>query len=317
LLTIYSAFFLSRLPVRLASCVGLMLLMLGSAQLHAASVTVVLSDDSAPYHETADAIEAALGQGHAVIRVLSDKLAISDSALSRSKLLVTVGIKAAEQIADRGGKTPVLAVLVTEDWYQKQGSARLGAGGRSNGAVVLEQPLPRQLRLVRSAFPGTTKVGVVLGRSNAGQLEELEEAASAQGLTLVGATTESEATLVATLGQVLMEADLLLAVPDTLVLNRNTVQSVLMTTYRYRDPMVGYSKALSRAGALVSLYSTPAQIGRQAGEIASRTLNGTTLSGLQWPKYFSVSVNEHVARSLGIDAPSEDVLQKKLGGEND
>ena len=297
---------------------GVLLLALCSPAAHAAVVTVVLSEDSAPYQETADAFEAAMGPEHTVIRVLADKLPISDSALSRAKLLVTVGVRATELIAGNSVKTPVLSVLVTEDWYRKQGRERLSAGGRTGGAVVLEQPFLRQLRLIRSAFPNISKVGVVVGRKNADSLAELRVQAESQGMTLVGAVAESESNLVATLGQVLMEADLLLALPDSEVLNRNTVQSVLMTTYRYRDPVVGYSKALSRAGALVSLYSTPQQIGRQAGEIAARAVNGgPKLSGMQWPKYFSVSVNGYVARSLGIDVPSEETLLNELKGTND
>lgn len=282
---------------------------------HAGMATLVLSDGSAPYHEAADAIEAALGPQHTVTRMLADKMPASASALSRANLLVAIGVKAADLVAGQGGSTPVLAVLVTEDWYRSQGKAKLSAGGRSVGVVVLEQPFSRQMDLVRKAFPQLSRIGVVLGRKNAGMLEPLQAAASKEGMTLVGAVSESESTLVATLEQVLREADLLLAVPDAEVLNRSTVQSVLMTTYRYRDPMVGYSKALSRAGALVSLYSTPEQIGRQAGEIAARTMSGARLPELQWPQYFSVSVNRHVARSLGSDVPSESALLAGLGGQ--
>lgn len=297
--------------------VGLFTLALAGGSVQASVVAVVLSDDAAPYHEASDAIEAALKPQHSIVKVLADKLVASGPVVARASLLVTVGVKATEQIAGQGGSTAVLAVLVTVDWYQSQGRAKLTAGGRNAGAVVLEQPLSRQFRLVRNAFPRASRVGVVVGRKNADALGMLQAAAEAENLALIGAVAESEPALVGTLGQVLKDADLLLAVPDAEVFNRNTVQSVLMTTYRYRDPVVGYSKALSRAGALVSLYSSPEQVGRQAGEIAARVLNGGRLPGMLWPKYFSVSVNEHVARSLGVDAPSEEALLNALGGGND
>lgn len=295
----------------------MLLSLLGSSSAQAATVALVLSDDSAPYHEAADAIESTLGSEHAVIRILSSRISVSDTVLSRARLVITVGVKAAEHVADRGGKTPVLAVLVTENWYRDGGRSLLTQGGRSAGVIVLEQPFPRQFQLINRVFPDAKKVGVVVGQDNVRQLAELEKAASVQQLTLVSAVAESEPRLVATLGQVLSEADLLLAIPDPDFLNRNTVQSVLMTTYRYRDPVIGYSKALSRAGALVSVYSSPKQIGRQAGEIAVAAINGGKLNGLQWPKYFSISVNTHVARSLGVNLPSGDDLSRELGGEND
>lgn len=305
---------LSRPSLRPLRAAVFMLIFCGMAA-HAGVAALVLSEGSAPYHEAADAIEAALGPQHTVVRILADKLPASASALSRAGFLVAIGVRAADLVAGQGGDTPVLAVLVTEDWYRSQGKAKLSTGGRSVGALVLEQPFSRQMELARKAFPRLSRIGVVLGRKNAGMLGPLQAAASKEGVTLVGAVSESESTLVATLEQVLREAELLLAVPDAEVLNRSTAQSVLMTTYRYRDPMIGYSKALSRAGALVSLYSTPEQIGRQAGEIAARAMGGARLPELQWPQYFSVSVNRHVARSLGVDVPPEDVLLAGLGGQ--
>ncbi len=296
---------------------GIVLSLFLSTGAQAATVAVVLSDDSEPYQETADAIERALGMEHSVVRVLSDRFKVGDSALSRAKILVTVGVKAAELVADRGGKTPIVSVLVTEDWYRDAGRALLSSGGRSATALVLDQPISRQLDLVNRAFPNAKKVGVVVGTRNAGILAELEREASAHRLTLISALADSEPKLVSVLGQVLADSDLLLAVPDPDVFNRNTVQTVLMTTYRYRDPVLGYSKALSRAGALVSIYSSPKQIGRQAGEIALAAMNGGKVSGMQWPKYFSVLVNTNVARSLAINVPTEESLLQDLGGEHD
>lgn len=311
------AFRLSRLLCWRRFGSGVLLWALCCLPAHAAVVAVVLSEDSAPYHETVEAIESELRPQHTVIRVLSPKLGISGSALSRANLLITVGVKAAEQIAEQGSGAPVLSVLVTEDWYRSQGRTKFASRTQEYGVIVLEQPISRQLRLIRHAFPKAARLGVIVGRSNAGQIDSVRMAAGVAGLGIASAVLESEQSLVATLSQVLKEADLLLALPDAEVLNRNTVQSVLMTTYRYRDPVVGYSVALSRAGAMVSLYSTPAQIGRQAGETAARALEEGKLTAFQWPKYFSVSVNDHVARSLGINVPSEEALMRELGNDND
>jgi hypothetical protein len=304
-----------RLLPRLLPAIVPFLLLVCSTFSSAAVVTIVLSDDSAPYRETAEAIESVLGKEHSVMKVLADKLNTSDSSAYRATLIVTVGIKATEFVASRGGMTTMLAVLVTEDWYRKRGAALLAQGSREAGVLFLEQPLSRQLRLIRIAFPAASKVGVVVGKGNSGLLEELKGLASKQNLTLIGKVADSENNLVTLLGQVLEEADLLLALPDAEVYNRNTIQSVLMTSYRYRGPVVGYSNAMSRAGAMVSIYSSPAQIGRQAGEITARTLAGGKLPLQQWTKYFSVSVNSHVARSLGIEVPKEEAILDGLGGQ--
>jgi putative ABC transport system substrate-binding protein len=129
-------------------------------------------------------------------------------------------------------------------------------------------------------------------------------------------TLTTEERLITPLEQVLSEAELLLAVPDPLIFNRNTAQSLFLTSYRYRVPVLGYSRSLTRAGALLSLHSSPAQIGRQAAEWVNGAIQGTSVRLPQpaHPAYFSVSINEQVARSLGFSLPPEAELEKRLGG---
>ena len=149
-------------------------------------------------------------------------------------------------------------------------------------------------------------------------VNELDSALRAQGLSLVYATLTPDERLITPLEAVLTEADLLLALPDPLVFNRNTAQSLFLTSYRYRDPVLGYSRSLTRAGALLSLHSSPAQIGRQAAEWISSAMQGGTvrLPPPAYPSYFSVSINDQVARSLGFILPPEADLEKRLEGRN-
>ena len=70
--------------------------------------------------------------------------------------------------------------------------------------------------------------------------------------------------------------------------------------------MVAFSPAYVRAGALLALYVTPAQIGQQAGELARGVLRGKALpSQAIYAQNFSISVNSHVARSLGLDLDAD------------
>ena len=108
---------------------------------------------------------------------------------------------------------------------------------------------------------------------------------------------------------------MLLALPDPLAFNRNTAQSLFLTSYRYRDPVLGYSRSMTRAGALLSLHSSPAQIGRQTAEWVTHALITVPvhLPAPAYPAYFSISINEQVARSLGFTLPSAAELEKRLG----
>lgn len=291
-------------------------LLLVSAQAVAARVTVVLSDDSAPYQEVYQVIRAYLDDtSHEVIRVYAEKL--NAASLSESRLAVAVGVRAAESLAALPVRSPVLAVLVPRAWYVKTGRTRLSnGGGRSASAIYLDQPFERQVRLIRQAFPEVRRVGILVSAEQSGLVGELDEALQAQRLSLVHVTLSGEERLITALENVLSDAELLLAVPDPLVFNRNTAQSLFLTSYRYRVPVLGYSRSLTRAGALLSLHSSPAQIGRQTAEWVKGAIQGVpvNLPPPAHPAYFSISINEQVARSLGFTLPPEAELEKRLGG---
>jgi len=286
-----------------------------SGQAVAAQVAIVMSDDSTPYQEVYKVIRAQLtAVGHDVSQAYAEGLAAN--SLSEARLIVAVGVRAADELSSLPNRSPVLTVLVPRGWYNKVGRVRLSDGGRrSVSAIYLDQPLDRQARLIRLAFPEARRVGVLLSAEQMGLADELEEALRPQRLGLMHATVAEGERLIAPLEQVLSEADVLLAIPDSLVFNRNTAQSLFLTSYRYRDPVVGYSRSMTRAGALVSLYSTPSQIGRQAAEWTGNALHGATvrLPAPAHPVYFEVSINDQVARSLGFSLPSEAELEKRLG----
>ncbi len=298
---------------------GLVMLCLAClpAQAVAGRVTVVLSDDTAPYQEIYQVFRVLLGDaGHEVGRVYASNPG-EGAPLDSAQLTLAVGVAAAESVAQTADRAPVLAVLVPRSWFAKTGRMRLADGGRrSVSAIYIDQPFERQAQLARAAFPEARRVGVLLSAEQAALANEIGTALAAQKLELVKQTVSADVRLITPLEAVLGASDLLLAVPDPQVFNRNTAQSLFLTTYRYRVPVQGYSNSLTRAGALLSLHSSPAQIGRQAAEWVNNALQTATLRlpAPAYPAYFSVSINQQVARSLGIAVPSEAELEKRLGG---
>jgi len=282
----------------------------------AAQVAVVLSDDSTPYQEAYQVIRAYLDDsGHEALRI--NARALRPASLKETRLAVAVGVLAADALAALPNPPPILAVLVPRAWYVKSGRERLtDDGNRLASAIYIDQPIERQAALIRLAFPGAHRVGVLLSANQSGLLDELETDLRTQGLSLVNAILAKDEQLITPLENVLSEADLLLALPDPVVFNRNTAQSILLTSYRYRHPVFGYSRSLTRAGALLSLHSSPAEIGRQTAEWVSNALLGPVvrLPAPAHPAYFSISINEQVARSLGFTLPPEAALEKRLGG---
>jgi len=284
-----------------------------SAPSMAAGVLVLMSDKSAPYQEVADSFRMHLQRERPSVNVaVENSLARAEDDLSAdTRLLVSVGMKATRAALALDTRIPVLAVLVPRDGFDALVYPDKGES-RQISAIYLDQPYSRQLALIRRVFPARERIGVLLREQDRQKLDALSAAARLQKVQLVSELIPDGGKIVPSLERLLAASDLLLVLPDALLYNKNDIQGVLLTSYHYRDPVVGYSLALERAGAIMALYSKPAQIGYQAAEVAMRSLHTGTLAAPQYPKYFTVSVNQQVARSLNISVPDESDLQEAL-----
>lgn len=282
----------------------------------AADVLVILSKAEGAYVQVVDGLRAALAKrnGNApplIVTTVTDtnwrELARSGSA--RFPLIVSVGTQAAREIAALDPPSLVLHTLVPRLAYQEL--AHAGVGNAS--AIFIDQPLARQLELIREALPDRRRVAVVLGPSSANQRQELRQQARQRGLQLETEQIGNADELLPALGRLLPDADVLLSVADPLIFNSNTIHHLLLTTYREQVPVIGLSRAYVEAGALVAVYSSPEQIGRQAGEVILAWPGGRApLPSPQYPRYFAVAVNARVAASLGLSIDDESSLLRRL-----
>lgn len=287
-------------------------------------VLVVVAERSAPHEEVLAAMRASLADAldrKIVLRVTAPadfgRSPANAGDRRRPDLVVTIGTEAASAVLAGRQPVPVLCAFLPESSYDALLQAR-GPDAQPelalHSAIFLDQPLHRQMQLLRLALPRHTRIGVVLGPESRRSEATLQRAAIAAGRTLRVERIADEKQLIQALYRVMDEADVLLAVPDPLVFNRHTAQSVLLTTYRLGKPVAGYSRAYAGAGALLAVYSTPAQIGRQIGETlrALAEAPGRALPPPRHPRYFSVEVNERVAHSLGLDPGPEVELARRL-----
>lgn len=277
------------------------------------SVWMALSEAGGVYAEAADALRAEVERG------LPGRVEWRVAPASQFRLgkpepqwVVAVGIGALRAMQDLfaadATPPPSLAILVPRPAFERIADpARVRAGTQS--AVFLDQPPARQLELVRLALPALRRLGILLGAESGIHAPALERAARERGIEVVTGDAAGDR-LFAALQGVLPEVDALLAVPDAQVFNGRTAASILGATYRRRLPLIGFSPAYARAGALVSLFSTPAQVGTRGGELLRQAMAGRALPPPQWPREFSVMVNPDVARSLAVPLDEEQLAEQ-------
>ena len=126
---------------------------------------------------------------------------------------------------------------------------------------------------------------MLLGPSSGALKIELRERARERDLTLDVVEIAESSGVYNALQQVLPASDFLLALADPTVYNASTVYGLLLTSYRAHVPVIAFSEGLVKAGALVGLFSTARQVGKQGAEIARRVLGnergaGATISPL-------------------------------------
>jgi ABC-type uncharacterized transport system substrate-binding protein len=166
-------------------------------------------------------------------------------------------------------------------------------------AIYLDQPSYRQIDLIIAALPETHDVGLLYS-SRSGDELDLRKAIMEKRLVPQEQQSDSIESLHRDLQSVLQRSDVLLAIPDVQIYNSSTIRNILLESYRKGIPIIGFSPAYIRAGALCAVFSTPEQIAIQASNIAKQFSETNRLPSAQYPSDFDVMVNQQVAHSLGI-----------------
>jgi hypothetical protein len=299
------------LILRLLCCVMLFALASGSGPAQAVQVALVMSEESSTFNEAAEALSAELRSAGHRIQPLPFPLRPEDTGtLHASPLIVTLGTRAAQAISAMPPRGLVLHTLLPRSAFEKLPIRAEDA--RRISAVFIDQPASRQIDLLRIALPDWTRVALVVGRESFELGARLQTSARDKRLRPILEQASDESDLYPTLQRVLAEPTILLAVPDPTLFNNRTISNILLTAYHHRSPVVGFSPAYVKAGALLALYSTPAQVGQQAGEAARQGLATGSLPPPAAPRHFRINTNPYVARSLGINLEDAGVLRDKL-----
>lgn len=303
--------------VRAAATFLLLLELTFSPMAQAADVAIVLSENGGVYAEFASAFQQFAEGSNWHVRWTGsvDNL----GAAPRTDLVVTVGSDAARAALRRNHSPPVLATLLPRPAYERAQS-EIGAN-RPKGnvtAIFLDQPLARLLAFTRYLLPERRRVGLLAGAETRGLLSLLRQGAGSSGLGIEAEDLESNANPVPALNRLLVRSDLLLALPDSAVYRRDNIRSILLTSYRFQRPVIGFSQALVTSGALAAIYSTPTQIARQAVDIIKPLRPELmTLPPPQPPALFAIAINHNVAQALGVTLPDEATIRRALAADKD
>ena len=287
----------------LAGLVMLLICTQLTAQSSSNRVVIVKSSDNAYYNQTIETLQKHAGSPIEFDVLLADELNSSTSAT----LFIALGQTAVERVAVIAQDRPVINAYLTLEQYQQLGHER-------HPTVLLDQPISRYLAFSKFALQ-VDSIGIMTENRITLDREELDLLENLL-LTTHQYEVNLESKLLPTLRDLLEQDDALLMLPRQSLYNHDSLKGVLMTSYRSRKPVVSYSPAHVRSGALASIYSSPVDIGRHLSILMNHKLQEGSIKGpdMQFARYYSIALNFSVASALGLALPSEKQLRKQLDG---
>ncbi len=227
---------------------------------------------------------------------LARKIRTSDSSL-----IVAVGLKAAlvakQEIAD----IPILYMMILDPVKHHLTAANMTG-------VLLEIPADRQFKTIRTFLPALRRIATLYDpEKTAPKVRDAEPRAATHDFHLRGFPVENEKELPQQLRVLLSESEALWLIPDSTVLTDESIRFILESALAKQVPVVGFSSELTRLGALLSMSIDYGEVGREAGLLGKRILNGEQPLRLKpvSVQRIRITVNQKTARYLGITFPKE------------
>ena len=228
------------------------------------SVLVVMSSDKNIYKDFYSRLKTEVHDNTNIIEVtVSD---INDDMLNRYDFIITIGYRAAKKISEYKLKTIVIYSLIPDN---EQTRSRLSCVNKTCYYVYINQPVTRYTKLFKILFPQDKVMVLATTKENTKTSQQLQIASKNIGVTYKELRIEQDSNIARKFTNELSKSDVLLALPNTAIYNSNNANSILLSTYHKGIPIISYSKAFVKAGAIVGLYSSIENV----ADKAARTIN--------------------------------------------
>lgn len=231
--------------------------------------------------------------------------------LNNQQLLIAIGSKTTKTLLDAKLSVPVLSILMPG--HLAKSFTKTYNKNKNWSSLVIDQPIERHFHLISAIMGKHKKTGILLGPYTKDLELSLKHAATKSKQSIVTKHIQKPENIPPSLKSLNNTANVLLTLPDPLIYNKNTIRGILLSSYRKRIPIIGFSKAYVKAGAIAAVHSKPEQISNQAASIANNFLNkGYFKQKIYQPEEFSVALNKRLAKSLDINMKSESAIIKRI-----
>ncbi len=228
---------------------------------------------------------------------------------SKTDLIIGIG-NAGMQSADKHyPKTKKLFISTDPDKYKLDKNKN-----KYDAILYMAQPYCRQIRFIKLINKNWKTIGLLNSQEKLIDTNTIQQCAKKHHLETYIAKTTTNEDLKINIKDVLKHSDILLALPDKNIYNSQSVKNILLTSYRYRKPVIAFSESFVTAGALASIFSNTEQISNSASDLVEQYFKSGKKfkKSVNYPQEFDIKINRQVFRALDLSIPDLDDLKHDL-----
>ena len=211
---------------------------------------------------------------------------------------LAIGPNALQAALDADLRAPIVALFTSHQTFQHAAAGATAAQRSRLTAIYAEASPEAELELIAALYQRRVSIGVFISPVTAELEPLLTRAARRLQLDLVIQRLAPGANIVSELSR-LATATALLALPDSNVFTAESLRTILESTYRRSQPVIGFSPALVTAGTLGTAYASVDDVVSHLDVLLDAIDAGRTPEP-QFPMFWRVAINDTVARSLNV-----------------
>ncbi len=278
-------------------------LLLPLSPAHASDVIIIKDSEIKPYRDAIEGFRSTCGCGVRELE-LADPDAIEQALKQHPDAVLAVGTRAFRK-ARLLRNLPVIYLLVMPSETADPQASNLSG-------VSMEIGPETYLSTITGLFPDVKRIGLLFDPENMGAfVRQATLVAAGKGIMLVPKVLLDPRQAPAILEQLKGKIDALWMLPDATVITTETVDYLMLFSFRNKIPIFSFSDKYVERGAVAALRIDPRDMGAQAGEMARDLLQGGKGPVRAFPRTSRLVVNMKVGTKIGARINGELVRDAK------
>ncbi len=237
--------------------------------------------------------------------------------IDQPSVIVTVGKSSLEKVLQRDLNIPIIAALVSRIPYETTIKAyHLNPQARQVTAIYADPSPYIQLALTRILLGSDKRLtlGTILSQQSINLAPEIQRLAAGFNIDLKIEEIVDEKNLFEALANLDKpnKVDAVLLIPDSTIYNARSIFHLLNAKYHSRQPVIGFSPSVIKAGAIVTTAHSPQHFAQEAADLIKQYQQTGELPTPKYAESFDIVTNPDIARSLNITMPSTAELKHRL-----